>query len=309
MRPVPTISEHRSVEALVAAFKADNHSVRVVDRIFQDRPDALLEIDNRRIACECVQIPPAYIFKQLHRHHREEAWGGNDLICTSFPNEPHQWIAEATRKKSPLINDYLHRTGASEVWLLVHTPPNDTKFFMHSEAQWLPWALRHGTKMALHHFSQIYLWTPEGGINPISYSRDEGKVHSELGIGFSNGYPTLNIDQGRFPITTTSSLNDTPNIYTFEHRTKSYKVVRPRDKEYAKHSPARRDGIYHFSVTVRSDSAQVQMDVEYPQEGETFTASPMKVEGLKPATEYFYHYIYEYHAPRHLQTSHVFQPR
>jgi len=308
MRSTPTTAEQRSVEALIAAFKADNHSVSVVERKIQDRPDALLEIDNIRIACECVQIPPAYIFRQLHQHHQEKDRHSKDLICSSWPNEPHQWMAAAVRKKTLLIPHYLNRTGASEAWLLVHTPANDTKFFINSDDKWLPWALRHGTKMVDHQFAQIHLWTPNGGIEPISHKENEGNTYSELGISFSKGYPTLNVDQGSFPISTTASPNDPPNVFTLEHRTKSHKVVEPLDREYAKHKPARRDAIYRFTVTAWSDNADIQMNIEYPLEKEHISLTSTRAIGLKPSTKYFHHYIYEYHAPSQLSTWHVIQP-
>jgi len=309
MRPSPTRAELSSVAALIAAVEADGHSVRRVERTSQDKPDALLEIAGFRVACECIQIPPAYIYKQLHRRHLPEEWEGRDLLCISWPNEPHQWVAEAVARKTALVPDYLKRTGAFEAWLLIHTPTEVTQFFVNAEHEWLPWALRHGAKMQEHSFAQIHLWTPKSGIRPISYRKDEVNLVSELGIEFSSGYPTLNMDRGSIPFTTRSSLLQPPEVRTVIHRTKSYKTVRPRDPAYAKHEPARREAVYRFTLTTWSTRAEIRTLIEYPQEGEQVALDPTTIEGLQPASQYFHHYLYEYHAPRQLNTLHQLLPR
>ena len=204
MRDRPTKVEELCAEALSEAFKKEGHSVSFPDREKKDKPDILIEIAGVRVACECTQIPPSYIYQFQHKHYTKEEWPDGELLSTTWPNEPHEWVADAISKKTPLVAGYLTRTGAKEAWLLLHSPPESNQFFIEYEKTWIPWALRHGAKMVDDHpFTQIYLWTPQSGIQLISVLKNEIDSHSELGIDFSKGYPTLCVNRTTLKIVTT----------------------------------------------------------------------------------------------------------
>lgn len=308
MRSEPTKAEKQAAKALANAFRSEGHAVVFPPRDLEDKPDILVDVANVRVACECTQIPPSYIFGDLNKRRSDGDWEGADLLSVYWPNEPHQWIAEAIAKKTPLVPEYLARTGAREAWLLVHPPLGDDQFLVPSEQEWVAWALSHGSKMHRHPFTQIHLWIPRHGVRPVyEWGKDHG-THSELGIDFSDGYPTLCATQASLQFKTPNRSEEEPIRFAYRHSTRSSRIVAPRDPEYRRHQPAVRNAEYEFEVFAWPTRAEVSVAVTFADERETVVLAPSAIGALTPGQEYWYHYVHLLHAPRKLHTSHLIQP-
>ncbi|CAD5374403.1 hypothetical protein RA210_U550002 [Rubrivivax sp. A210] len=303
-RPAPTAAETEASAALAAAFRREGHQVLFPERERSDRPDLLFEINGIRIACECIQIPPKYIYSFHHKHFRDSDWRGNQLLSTLWPNEPHQWAAEAVRKKNALIPQYVRSTGAREVWLLLHSPPQSNQFFVNAANTWIPWALRHGANSTPHAFAQIHLWTPQTGITPISIRGNETNIRTELAVDLSSGYPTMCVTRFALPFVTASAGSTEPVIHTFRHETSTAIVVPPRDPKYRKLSPARRVATYQSELVAWEDRAELSTILTFQDSGEIFRFEVIKLQGFSPAQQYYCHNLHEYVVPHNLRTFH-----
>lgn len=308
MRHEPKPAEDASITALVNAFRRDGHTALRIPRRIEDKPDALLEIGGVRIACECIQVPPEYIYKHHHIRHQPSAWGGKEILSFLWPNEPHQWVAEAVTRKARLWPSYQALTDARAAWLLIHSPIEPNQFFLDGAEKWIQWALRHGAKMNEHPFDQVFLWTPGTGIHTISVARNETGTHSELGISFSEGYPTLCVNRFTIPFVTQPTGSKAPLRTRYMAQTIREIVVQPRDIEYARHQPARRLFYYTCDVLAWEKRADIQTTVSFADEADPITLDCHHIENLSPNTSYFEHNIHEFRAPKSLKTWHVVQP-
>lgn len=308
MRREPSPAEEASVAALVSAFLRDGRLAAIIPREISDKPDALLEVAGVRIACECIQVPPQYIYQHHCKHFPADAWSGKDILSIVWPNEPHHWVAEAIRKKSKLHAGYLQATGATESWLLIHSPLEPTQSFLDGSKEWIQWALRHGAKMVDHPFSQIFLWTPQGGIQPISVRRNEVGTHSELGINFASGYPTLCVNRFSIPFSTLARGESGSSEWELKFFESNKVVIEPQDPEYLRHAPAHRCVSYLVHVRVWVDRAELNTSVEFGEGESPVVLQPQRIEGLRPSTDYWYHALHEFQAPKQLSTYRAVQP-
>ena len=308
MRTEPTDAEKMSLAALKQAFINQGHAVEAVHREVEDKPDALLCVGSVLVACECIQIPPSYIFQHLHKQYPAAAWKGKSVLSLVWPNEPHQWVAEAIQKKAALHSTYLAATSANDSWLLVHTPVEANQALLDGSQEWTQWAVRHGAKMASHPFSQIFLWTPQQGIYFAWNRVRDAETHSSLGIGFSLGYPTLCINRFMVPIATLAQGEVGPREKRFALDDAELLVTAPMDAEYQKYPPATRVVVYEVCVRVWSDRAEVSTIVVFPHEGTLADLGTHVMKELQPETTYWHHVSHEYRAPKVLHTEHVVQP-
>ena len=308
MRREPSPAEEASVAALVSAFLRDGRLAAIIPREISDKPDALLEVAGVRIACECIQVPPQYIYQHHCKHFPADAWSGKDILSIVWPNEPHHWVAEAIRKKSKLHAGYLQATGATESWLLIHSPLEPTQSFLDGSKEWIQWALRHGAKMVDHPFSQIFLWTPQGGIQPISVRRNEVGTHSELGIEFASGYPTLCVNRFSVPFSTLAHVESGSREWQLKFCESNKLVIDPQDSEYQRHARAHRSVSYVVQVRVWVDRAELNTTVEFGGGEGPVVLHPQRIEGLGPSTDYWYHAVHEFRSPKQLSTYHAVQP-
>lgn len=308
MRAEPTDAERMSLAALKQALIEQGHAVETVPRAVEDKPDALLRVGGALVACECIQVPPAYILQHLHKLHPEATWNGKPVLALIWPNEPHQWVAEAVQKKAALCSTYLGSTTATEAWLLVHTPVQANQALLDGSQEWIQWAVRHGAKMARHPFRQIFLWTPQHGIYAAwNRERDEA-THSSLGMSFSPGYPTLCVNRFRVPFTTLARDADGAKEESFLLGHAQRVVTAPMDAEYRKHQPATRLMTYEVCVRAWATRAEISTVAVFPDEGTRADFGASAMEGLQPETIYWHHALHEFRAPKLLQTEHVIQP-
>jgi hypothetical protein len=308
MRKNPTPAEDASIAALVKAFQNDGHAANRVPRPLEDKPDALLEVGGVRIACECIQIPPEYIYKSNHTLYQPSAWEGKEILSFMWPNEPHQWVVEAVSKKARLWPSYHASTGAQLPWLLLHSPFEPKQFFLDGSKEWILWALRHGAKMVEHPFEQIFLWTPQSGIQTVFVASRDKETHSELGIAFSEGYPTLCVNRFTVPFSTLGNESSIPDRRSIFARTSKQVIVRPRDKEYSRHAPAMRNVVYACEVSAWATRAEVLTTVHFEDEDNPIPLGVQKAENLIPNTTYYGHYLHEFLSPKSLKTWHIIQP-
>lgn len=307
MRIEPTEAEKTCVEALLQAFRNQGHAAERIPRPVEDRPDALLRVGGVLVACECVQIPPEYIFKQLHKKHPPSAWKGRSVLSSLWPNEPHQWVADAVKKKSVLHQSYLESTGANESWLLVHTPVQPNQAFLDGSKEWIQWAVRHGAKMVNHPFHQIFLWTPQHEIYPVWNKERDESTHSELGIGLSEGYPTICTNRFFLKFKTLCAEEAGPKEKRFLFDDSHLTKVRPMDAEYRRHKPATRRVIYEINARIWADRAEFSRVVVFVDTGERIDMGSVSEERLTPDKTHWHHVFHEFHAPKTLQTHHVIQ--
>lgn len=305
MRQQPTKAEQGAEKALAEAFKKEGHSVYLPERETKDKPDILIEIAGVRIACECTQIPPSYIYQYQHKRASGKDWQGQDLICESWPIEPHMWIADAIEKKARLVPDYLNRTSAKEPWLLIHSPPESNQSLVAYDKEWFLRALRHGALMNNHPFRQIYLWTPQGGIHKVYAQDQDSGLNSELGIGFGDGYPTLNVVKGSLSFTTPDSTHPGPYFRNANLSSKALKVVPPKDPTYAKHQGAGRDVSYKFRVYAWSDHAEIKIKIIFADSKKECIRQTKRLDNLSSNQTYWFHFLHEFCAPKRLETMHV----
>lgn len=307
MRTEPTDAEKLSLAALKQAFIDQGHTAETVPREVEDKPDALLRVGGVLVACECIQIPPAYILQHLHKRRPAADWKGKAVLSELWPNEPHQWVAEAIRKKAALHDGYLASTSAKEVWLLVHTPVEENQALLDGSQDWTQWAVRHGAKMARHPYSQVFLWTPKEGIYPAWNRERDAETHSSLGMDFALGYPTLCINRYTVPISTLARGEQGPKEERLVFSDADQLVTTPKDAEYRKHPPATRLVVYEVCVLTWSDRAVVSTVAVFPDEGTRVDHGTKVIEGLRPDTTHWHHALHEFRAPKLLHTTHVIQ--
>ncbi|MHC4831375.1 MAG: hypothetical protein ACYTFT_13650, partial [Planctomycetota bacterium] len=91
-----------------------------------DAPDALLFVDERRVACECSHVALPQVIGWHRAHNSTPPHPVRGII--RIPNEPHMWIARTLEKKR--LNDY--KGGADQSWLVIHTsaPPSAPLFLL-----------------------------------------------------------------------------------------------------------------------------------------------------------------------------------
>lgn len=308
MRAEPTDAEKTSLAALKQAFVEQGHAIETVPREVEDKPDALLRVGGVLVACECIQIPPAYILQHLHKQHPTADWKGKSVLSSVWPNEPHQWVAAAIQKKATLHSSYLASTSAKESWLLVHMPVQANQALLDGSQEWTQWAVRHGSKMAGHPFTQVFLWTPKEGIYPAWNRARDAETHSSLGINFSLGYPTLCVNRFKLPITTPARGSAVPKNERFVLDDAQQLVTMPMDAEYRKHQPASRAVVFEICVRTWSGRAEVSTVVVFPDEGTRVDLGTSAMEELQPETTYWHHALHEFRAPKVLHTEHVIQP-
>lgn len=306
MRNLPTESELLIRDAIKHTSEKEGYKINFPERDQHDKPDLLFEIGEVRVACECTQIPPSYIYQYRFK---TESWDGFDFLSTTYPNEPHQWAKDAVEKKAKLIESYIKRTNAHEAWLVIHLPHQENQFFLNHEEEWVKWALRHGTKLVKHNFSQIYLWSPKGGIQVISVQRNEKGTNSELILDFGYGYPTICNNRASIRFRTTNSSQQKPNKTFQTCTTKKSRIIEPIDNEYKNHNPSNRVATYRFEGLAWNDRIKITGSVNFDDLGDEIFLEPIYVDNLEPNKDYWAHYLHEFRSPAQLKTKHRFYPQ
>jgi hypothetical protein len=162
--------------------------------------------------------------------------------------------------------------------------------------------------MVEHPFEQIFLWTPQSGIQTVFVASRDKETHSELGIAFSEGYPTLCVNHFTVPFSTVSIESSIPDRISVVARTSKQVIVRPRDEAYSRHAPAMRNVVYACEITAWATRAEVLTTVHFEDECDPIPLGFQKMENLLPNTTYYGHNLHEFLSPKVLTTQHIIQP-
>lgn len=305
MRSEPKPVEIASINALLEAFRKEGHNAERIPRDVEDKPDGLLQFQNCRIACECIQIPPEYIFKYMHTRIPLQDFQGINLVSRTWPFEPHEWVARAILKKAQFVDEYIKRTDAQHAWLIVHAPIEHNQNFIDSKRDWIRQAVVHGTLMHKHPFEQVFLWTPQDGILSIYVRRHGENRISDFALGFSNGYPTITTHRLSFGYVTPPLGAKLPLQFRHAAKVIKHTYVDPLDATYLKYKPAYRPIEAVVTGEIWPTRCRFKVDIHYPLENKTEEGLMTGADNLVPDSQNYMHYLYESTAPRRLETLHV----
>ena len=158
-----------------------------VDREEEDRPDFLFTLNGRLIACEATQIPPSEILQYNHKRGLYEAERTKSVgVQVVWAIEPHIWIAEAIKSKRRKIVEYKKRTGASNVWLIVHTKVGSKDRYVRADQSWQFQMMQYGAASVGHGFKSVYFWDEASGFSEV-FRR--GRSHKRPLLDLTDGYP------------------------------------------------------------------------------------------------------------------------
>lgn len=305
MRSQPTQAEKSITEELLSLLTESGNRVDIIERETHDRPDILFLLNGAPIACECIQIPSEYIYRNMFRKIKDGDKNANYSFI--WPNEPHSWMTAAIKNKSVKIEEYKRETAAKEVWLAVHAPPQINQAFLDSDEQWVKRALKHGSKCVDHEFERVFFWSPQHGLTQI-YERtaDKGKP-TLLKIDFSNGYPTLCINRFSIPITTPHQNQPSPAQTTYSLTKPIVEVVKPIDPNYSKHPHSTRDVDYVAEILAWNDRVEINVKITFKNPDYVDRRSVGTITSLIPGQTYFAHFLHEYRAPQLLNTDHAIE--
>jgi len=264
-RPQQTDSEQRLAAMLLEHLRVSNPSMEPLEREQMDAPDCAFTSPEGVIACECVQIPPARVFKWLYRR-LGAVVDGSSCHAVIWAEEPHSWVRMAIRAKAPKVSQYRQNVSASEVWLLVHTPLEDTQVFVRGDFAWEAQMLRWGACQESHTFDRVLFWEPKSGFQTI-YT--PGQTADRVRFDFSKGYPSRSFVQfGVGPFDTTAP-GEPPRTYSFPLARPKLIVIPPFDPEFRKHKPRFRNRTYEITITAYSDRATSEVKTHWDDEPDT----------------------------------------
>jgi hypothetical protein len=122
MRRARTKYEQTAIDLLSRRLSQSGHLVEV-DPTVTDAPDALLTVDEVRLAVECRTVSPEKVM-ELHGLRQQPG----DLHCAMIPVEPHMWVRAALLAKNPHVDRYKQRANASSAVLLLHSSSSLSSF-------------------------------------------------------------------------------------------------------------------------------------------------------------------------------------
>ena len=138
MRPHRTPFEEAAVSKLLAALRNRNRNA-LIDPSISDVPDAVLIIDNERVAVECRTLTPEKVLR-LHGLTLEEG----QLHSVYIPLEPHAWIQRAVQDKNPRVQTYRERADSPTAALLLHSSQMFDRGLFETHRDFYVAALVHG---------------------------------------------------------------------------------------------------------------------------------------------------------------------
>lgn len=255
-RTISTESEVASGEALLDYLREKGHAVHTISREINDRPDLFFRFDSDRIGCECVQIPPARIFKYLHAKFKQLEKADCAAVRVIWPQEQHFWVKEAIESKKKKISAYKRNCGTNRIWLLIHAPTSAIDNTIHYEKNEIMGLMKYAAKKTNHNFEEVYFWGPKTGITklyPVS------PVWTEVKFDFERGYPTNGFVMAKAKFFTTEE-GAQPVEYDYGVVTPDIIVVPPLDPEFRNHQPRYTIRKYRLRVIAGATDGQVTFD-------------------------------------------------
>jgi hypothetical protein len=231
-RPLPTDAEYAIREALGREYGSQ---LQFVDRAEEDRPDFLFTLNDRLIACEATQIPPSEILQYsysrgLYELERTKSVG----VQVVWAIEPHIWIAEAIKNKRRKIVEYKKRTGASNVWLIVHTKVGSKRKYVCADQPWQLQMMQYGAASVGHGFKSVYFWDEASGFSEV-FRR--GRSYKRPVLDLTDGYPSDAFTLFSSGEIITTEVGAAPVEYDFGEIEISRLLIPPFDPEFRKRPP------------------------------------------------------------------------
>jgi hypothetical protein len=259
LRATPTAAEALLKDELLEHFKRNGQDAEIVGRVVNDNPDLLFRVDGELVACECVQIPPADVFRWAHTRWKETGHAHPTYcVLVVWPEESHSWVNQVIAAKSRKVGDYRLATGANRVALLIHAPLLDSKLFQPAEFPWQLEVLRYGASISHHPFDEIYHWDRTAGIRKIFPTGDKT---ARPRFNFEGGYPTRSFAAfGGFPFTPTPA-GASPHEHVFGPIEPKLIIVPPIDPEFARHPPRLRKRKYLIRIVAGATNAQISNEI------------------------------------------------
>ena len=262
-RKEPTPAEIKLETILLDHIRADGHpNAKVLERETADKPDFAFTSDERKIACECTQIPPSDVFQWIHRTVEADRADGGYCWAVVWADEPHALVRDAIQRKKGKIPEYRESVSADEVWLLIHTPTEATNFFEPSSGDNTEGALKAGASAEAHEFDRILFWDAKSGLRQI---HARGDTPWKVTIDFSKGYPTRSRAHFGFPFTTTQK-DEPRKEYGYKPIRPLVIFVPPLDPDYAKHPPSYRGRSYQITIDAGATDANNKIKIIWDDE-------------------------------------------
>jgi hypothetical protein len=229
MRRQPTAAEQHAQTQLFAYLLRQGAPAKQVNREVSDRPDLAFDWGEKRIACECVQIPDSDIIRWLYKRHAELVADESVVRClaTIWPIEPHSWVAQAIKSKDGLVPEYRNAIKSDEVWLYIHA--HDEFFMEEIFANDTINLMYVGTTSVGHQFDRIFFYDKRCGLQEIYWSRmPKYSKHTDL----TKGYPAVTLIQYSGAAFTTTNQGERPKVYAYDVHETVKIVVPPIDPEF-----------------------------------------------------------------------------
>ncbi|SMF63382.1 hypothetical protein SAMN02745866_04092 [Alteromonadaceae bacterium Bs31] len=249
-----TAEESITESSLLNHLKQSDPNLTDIERELKDRPDLAFIFNGRRVACECVQIPPHRVLKYVHTRFKKIK--GNGAVQIVWPQEPHIWAKDAIEAKTKKTGAYRKNVNADEVWLLLHSPVNERDTTLRYENQIIVELIKYAAAHTKHKFSNIYFWDPKNGIQKIYPSN---RILASLDINFEGGYPTDGFLIGTLPFTTAAEGEAPYEIY-YGIIEPEVIIVPPMDPEFKRHKPRFKLRRYRVSAVVSATSADFKYE-------------------------------------------------
>jgi hypothetical protein len=255
MRSEPTAAEQEAQSQLFRYLFLEGTPAKLIERDLNDRPDLAFELKDKRIACECVQIPDSSIIRWHHKRHAELTADPSLVRClaTIWPIEPHSWVAQAIKSKVHMVAEYRAAINADETWLYIHA--HDDNFMEEIFASDTIRLMYVGATSLQHGFDKIVFYDKRCGVQIIYWP---GMPKYTKTTDLSAGYPAVTLIQYSGAAFTTTEEGEPPRVYEYEVHETVRIVVPPIDPAFVKRGepsvrikPAKR-----LVITAYSDRAE-----------------------------------------------------
>ena len=169
-----------------------------------DKPDLVLDIDNKRIGCELTMITVEKLMKWSNTNKKLEH---DHMYSITIPYEPHMWIQKSISEKNKKIDSYVSNANLDECWLLLHCGSNSFNWFYKNE-DYLLEVYRYFSSNMNQKFSKILFLYRDKEIYELIINEPESLEAPKYPIK-DNVYKTITMS---FFLTTLTNEDRTVNI-------------------------------------------------------------------------------------------------
>ncbi|MGE0190393.1 MAG: hypothetical protein AB7F79_13435 [Steroidobacteraceae bacterium] len=162
---------------------------------------------------------------------------------------------DAIESKNSKIKTYNNATGASLIWLLIHSPISGKDTTVNYQNPEIMNLMKYAANKASHQFHEIYFWDPLHGITKLFPLKN---VWRQIKINFDGGYPTNEfiLSTGQFK---TTKIGEEPVELDYVV-TPEVIIVPPQDPKYKKHSPRFKNSKLRVRIIVGATDARISTE-------------------------------------------------